>query len=59
MNDVAMQTRCIHCLREHYLPAVIGMSTGEDACAWCGKKSQPMTVADYQAALRAKLGVSE
>jgi hypothetical protein len=59
MDDVAMQDRCVHCLREQYMPAVLGISTGDDSCRWCGEKSYQMSVAEYQAALRARLGIIE
>jgi transcription elongation factor Elf1 len=42
-EDVAMQTRCLHCGREQYALAVIGVSTGELGCSWCGVKSEQMT----------------
>jgi hypothetical protein len=58
-SDVAMQDRCVHCLREQYMPAVLGISTGEEPCTWCSRKSRQMTIAEYQAALRARLGVAE
>lgn len=54
-----MQDRCVHCLREQYMPAVLGISTGDDSCRWCGEKSYQMSVAEYQAALRARLGIIE
>jgi hypothetical protein len=50
---IAMQVRCVHCLREQYALNVIGVSTGEDPCAWCGKHSREMTEAEYRAALEA------
>ncbi len=50
----AMQVRCVHCLREQYCLAVIGVSAGTHPCVWCGEKSQPMTVAEYRKALSAK-----
>ncbi len=50
-NEIAMQARCVHCLREQYAPAVLGISNGEEPCVWCGKKSTPMTYAEWQEAL--------
>lgn len=51
--DIAMQTRCVHCLAEQYALNVIAVSTGEAGCAWCGQKSRPMTESEYRAALAA------
>lgn len=50
-HDVAMQSRCIHCLGEHYCLAVIDISHGEAPCHNCGKFSRPMAWPDYVDAL--------
>jgi len=47
-EDLAMQTRCVHCLREQYALAVHSISHGEHPCVWCGKHSQKMTEAEYR-----------
>ena len=52
MSKVAMQTRCIFCKKEQYIPRVWSISHGEVGCAWCGKKSDKMTEEEYQKALR-------
>lgn len=44
---MAMQTRCLNCLREQYMLAVLAVSTGEHPCVWCGVKSEPMTRDEY------------
>jgi uncharacterized CHY-type Zn-finger protein len=46
-DDIAMQTRCVHCGREQYILAVIGVSTGEHPCVWCGVHSEEMTRDEY------------
>jgi len=51
-NDLAMQTRCVHCGKEQYAPAVIHVSNGEGQCCWCGEYSTKMTVDEYYAAHR-------
>jgi hypothetical protein len=54
MNEpVWMQARCVHCLGEHYGPAVVDISYGEAACHNCGKRSAPMTRDEYLEALTA------
>jgi hypothetical protein len=53
MSELAMQVRCVHCLREQYMLAVIGVSTGEHPCCWCGKLSRRMTDREYRKALEA------
>lgn len=58
-DSVAMQSRCVHCLREIYGPAALGVSTGEQPCPMCGEQSRKMTYAEYSAALRSRLGVGE
>lgn len=49
--EIAMQTRCVHCLSEQYAMAVLPVSLGEAGCAWCGEKSTPMTEAQWREAL--------
>ncbi len=51
---IAMQSRCVHCLSEQYVLAVIGVSTGELGCSWCGQKSRKMTPTEYRDALKAR-----
>jgi len=51
-RDLAMQARCVHCLREQYALAVIGVSNGTHPCCWCGRLSKPMTETEYRAALK-------
>ena len=51
-KDIAMQTRCVHCKREQWAMAVVGVSHGREGCAWCGEMSTPMTEDEYRAALR-------
>jgi hypothetical protein len=50
--EIAMQTRCVHCLREQYAMAVLAVSTGEAPCVWCGEKSTPMTNDQWRDALQ-------
>lgn len=51
---VAMQVRCVHCLREQYCMNVPAISTGELACPYCGAFSTPMGMRDYYEALKAE-----
>lgn len=53
-EDVAMQTRCVHCKREQYAMAVYSISYGESCCAWCGKESKKMTNDEWLTALKKK-----
>lgn len=50
-DDVAMQTRCLHCLKEQYMLSVLEVSLGEAACTWCGEMSRQMTEVQYRDAL--------
>lgn len=50
-REVAMQVRCLHCLREQYAPAVMPISFGDAGCVWCGHVSKKMTEAEYRNAL--------
>lgn len=50
--DIAMQTRCVHCLREQYALIVYVVSNGTHPCVWCGRHSHEMTEAAYQETLR-------
>lgn len=52
-KEIAMQSRCIHCLGEHYAPNVIAISYGEAVCHNCGRFSREMPWADYVEALSA------
>lgn len=52
-DDIAMQVRCVHCLREQYALAVMAVSLGEAGCVWCGAMSKPMTIPAYRHALAA------
>jgi len=47
----AVQLRCVHCLREQYMPAVMEVSAGIAPCVWCGCTSTPMRPDEYAAAL--------
>lgn len=53
-DDIAMQTRCVNCLTEHWAPAVMLVSYGDMICR-CGHTSQPMTYAEYADALHAAM----
>lgn len=48
---MAMQVRCVHCLREQSTEAVLEISLDRQPCVWCKAVSDPMTVAQYRAAL--------
>jgi len=50
-DDIAMQSRCVHCRREQYAPAVFSISHGEHPCVWCGKKSKKMTHKEWLKAI--------
>ncbi len=50
-DDIAMQTRCLHCLNEQWGVLVHPISHGEQRCPWCGQYSEPMTEAEYRDAL--------
>ncbi len=51
-DDTAVQTRCPHCLGEQYALNVLYFSSGEAGCNLCGRKTRPMTKAEYIHALR-------
>lgn len=51
-NKIAMQARCVHCKQEQHAMRVYGVSVGIDTCAWCGKRSEPMTQQEYHEALK-------
>lgn len=53
-DNIAMQERCIHCLKEQYSPGVYSVSCGLIPCAWCGKLSNMMTEAEYQEIIKLK-----
>lgn len=36
MPKVVMQPRCVHCLREQYVLAILVVSHGYGGCVWCG-----------------------
>jgi len=50
-DDVALQTRCIHCLAEQPAPNVIAFSYGETDCHRCLRKTRLMTRQEYMDAL--------
>jgi len=52
MKDLAMQTRCIHCKKEQYSPAVFSLSKKGGDCPWCDKEIKPMNYKDYLKALK-------
>lgn len=51
-DSMAMQVRCVHCLCEQPAAAVLEVSLDRQPCAGCQAVSDPMTVAQYRAALR-------
>mgnify|MGYP001757506137 CR=1 FL=1 len=51
-DDIAMQARCLGCLREHYAPSVLLVSTGGVDCGACGYVSRRMTRQEYMTELR-------
>lgn len=53
-EELAMQSRCPHCLGEQWVMTVIAFSRGEHGCTKCGWKTTPMTYAQWYAALSAK-----
>ncbi len=53
-EEMAMQTRCPHCLGEQWVMTVIAFSAGEHGCTKCGWHTRPMTYAQWHAALAAK-----
>jgi len=56
MNDdqeIAIQSRCIHCLGEHYVLNQLAVSYGDAGCHHCGRKSRQMTRDEYIEALTA------
>lgn len=52
MEQIALQTRCIHCGCEQYAMAVMSVSRGDGACVWCGEKSVVMSEDEYRIRLR-------
>jgi hypothetical protein len=48
----AMQTRCLGCLREHYVLNVVPVSCGGVTCS-CGYVSEELTVKEYRRRLGA------
>jgi hypothetical protein len=50
---VVMQPRCVHCLKEQYVLAVMDVSHGNTGCTWCGRIA-PVFYADedYRAVLK-------
>ena len=44
---IAMQTRCVHCVREQYALAVWDISHGQHPCCFCGEMSEEMSVEEY------------
>ncbi len=42
-DETYLQPRCVHCKREHYVMSVVGVSTGEIGCSWCGRLSPRFT----------------
>ena len=51
-EDIAMQSRCVHCGAEQYAMAVSEISRGNSPCVWCGKKSKQMTEREYDETLK-------
>ena len=58
-ETLAMQDYCVHCGREQWAPAVREISNGLEACVWCGKKSTPMTEAEYRSMRHSAKGGQE
>lgn len=52
-DHIAMQTRCLYCLREQYAFSVIAVSYGDAGCAWCGAVSREMTWNEYSTEIAA------
>lgn len=50
-EDIAMQTRCVVCLKEQWAPQVHPISMGEAECTWCGAMGVKMTYKEWQAAM--------
>ena len=50
-ESIAMQFKCIYCLREQYSPAVLSISHSTHPCVWCGKTPPKMTVTEYNEAI--------
>jgi len=46
-EEMALQTRCVHCGKEQYAMAVLDVSKGEHPCVWCGEYSHKMTIDEY------------
>lgn len=46
-KDIAMQVKCVKCLKEQYWPAVYAISHWEHPCVWCGHTPEPMSEDDY------------
>lgn len=57
-NNIAMQTRCLYCLREQYSFNVIAVSYGEAGCTWCGVHSREMTWDEYAKEIAAAYGAA-
>lgn len=55
-DDIAMQTRCLYCLREQYAFNVIPVSYGDAGCTWCGVVSREMTWNEYAKEIAAAYG---
>jgi len=47
MSEIAMQTYCVRCGKEQYVPNVWPVSHGLHPCSWCGKMSKKMTEKEY------------
>ena len=52
-EDIAMQVRCLACMREQYGPAVWDYSQGLARCHHCGWVTVPMSKETYALALHA------
>jgi len=50
-KEIAMQTRCVHCGKEQYAPAVWDISHGRHPCCWCGEMSTEMSDEEWRAKL--------
>lgn len=57
-EPMAMQTRCLACLREHWTPTVVGVSEGTRRCK-CGYLSEPMGWDEYRRLLTLAIAAKE
>ena len=46
-ENIVIQPRCVHCLKEQYALAVLGVSAGQLGCSWCGQTA-PVFTSDHE-----------